>query len=60
GRPGRRGRLRLPSGTSSSGRLGLGGAAQQVLAVIPEPAAAGCVLVLADAPDTAVAHELAG
>lgn len=48
---------RIPHGTSWSGRAVLGGAVRQALAVVPtEPAAAGCVLVLADAPDTTTAH----
>ncbi|MEU5592667.1 LuxR C-terminal-related transcriptional regulator [Streptomyces sp. NPDC020298] len=51
---------RIPSGTSWSGRAVLGGEARHALAVVPgEPAAAGCVLVLADAPDTAAAHAVA-
>ncbi len=51
---------RLSPGTSWSGPAVLGGKARQALAVVPtEPAAAGCVLVLADAPDNAVAHALA-
>ena len=51
---------RIPPGTSWYGRAVFGGTARRTLAVVAtEPAAAGCVLVLVDAPDTAAAHAVA-
>ncbi len=51
---------RIPPGTSWYGRVVLAGRVRQALAVVStEPAAAGSVLVLADAPDGAAAHAVA-